>query len=96
MAYPNEQETLETVLSPFSVYMNTQLQLNKDTIARYEALSFFEREEISVWLKLNLNTIPIPSVTKHSGLESLLMGDYLSQSALSLIRYAMKRLNCRF
>ncbi len=87
-----EIETQEKTIKPITEQIEKQDKLNQSTIAHYERLSYFEREEITQWLKKNLNNIPMLAKTKKSGLEEILRSRYESKPALLLIRQAMQAL----
>ena len=92
MQCPNESDTEETILKPALGRLHHQDSINQETALRYEALSFFEREEITKWLKYNLAKIPMPGKTKRAGMAKLLTGDYRYPSTLVLIRHTLKAL----
>lgn len=90
MQCPNERDTEETILKPATDRLNHQNIINQETALRYEALSYFEREEITKWLKYNLAKIPMLGKTKRAGMEKLLAGDYRYPSTLVLIRHTLE------
>ena len=92
MQCPNERDTEEDILKPAMDRLHHQDSINQETALRYEALSYFEREEISTWLKYNLAKIPMLGKTKRAGMEKLLSGDYRYPSTLVLIRHTLKAL----
>ena len=92
MQCPNESDTEETILKPTMDRLHHQDSINQKTALRYEALSYFEREEITKWLKYNLAKIPMLGKTKRAGMEKLLTGDYRYPSTLVLIRHTLKAL----
>ena len=92
MQCPNESDTKETILKPAAERLHQQDSINQKTALRYEALPYFEREEITRWLKYNLAKIPMPGRTKRAGLAELLAGNYRYPSALVLIRHTLKAL----
>jgi hypothetical protein len=94
MQCPSEFDTEETMagLKPAMDRLHYQDSINQKTALRYEALSYFEREEITKWLKYNLAKIPMLGKTKRAGMEKLLAGNYRYPSTLVLIRHTMKAL----
>jgi hypothetical protein len=92
MQCPNEFDTEETILKPALDRLHHQDSINQKTALRYEALSYFEREEITKWLKYNLAKIPMLGKTKRAGMAELLSGNYLYPSTLVLIRHTLKAL----
>lgn len=67
-------------------------KLNQETEQRYNALTYFEREDVIRWLKNNLSTIPILAKTKNTGMQEITAGHIESNSALLLIRHALQAL----
>lgn len=92
MQCPNEFDIEETILKPAMDRLHYQDSINQETALRYEALSFFEREEITKWLKYNLAKIPMLGKIKRAGMEKLLAGNYRYPSTLVLIRHTLKAL----
>jgi hypothetical protein len=92
MQHPNESDTEETVSKLATDRLHHQDSINQKTALRYEALSYFEREEITTWLKYNLAKIPMLGKTKRAGMAELLSGNYLYPSTLVLIRHTLKAL----
>ena len=92
MNCPNESNTEETILKPALDRLHQQDSINQETILQYEALSYFEREEITKWLKYNLAKISMLGKTKRAGMAELLSGNYRYPSALVLIRHTLKAL----
>jgi hypothetical protein len=90
MQCPNESDTEEMILKPAADRLHNQDHVNQKTALRYEALSYFEREEITKWLKYNLAKIPMLGKTKRAGMAELLAGNYCYPSALVLIRHTLK------
>ena len=88
----NEKETQAKIIRLLETPTEQHKRLKQATMRKYEQLSYFEREEITRWLKKNLKDLPILSKTKQLGLKELLAGHYETKSALLLIRYAMQRL----
>ncbi len=89
MHYPNETETQKDILAPASLRLCHQDRIDQETALRYEGLSYFEREEVTRWLKYNLSKIPMLSKIKRAGMEKLLVGDYRCRSTIALIRHTL-------
>jgi hypothetical protein len=92
MTTQTEIETQEKTIKTITEQTERQDKLNQATLAHFERLSYFEQEEITKWLKKNLNDIPMLAKTKKSGLEEILQGRYESKPALLLIRQAIQAL----
>ena len=92
MQCPNEPDTQERILKPAAERRHHQDSIDQETLWRYEALSYFEREEITRWLKYNLAKIPMLGKTKRAAMAELLSGNYRYPSALVLIRHTLKAL----
>jgi hypothetical protein len=90
--YKNESDTQEEILKPVAGGLKHQDSINQEIALRYEALSYFEREEMTRWLKYNLAKIPMPGKTKRAGMAKLLAGDYRYPSTLVLIRHTLEAL----
>lgn len=69
-----------------------QQLINTQTQKHYIALKPFEQEQILAWLQKNLKDLPILAKTKKTGLAEIRQGQIDSNSALLLIRYALKNL----
>ena len=84
--------TEDHCLKPMTQFNEQQKRLNAVTEQRYNALSYFEREEMIRWLNKNLGSIPILAKTKRVGIQEIIAGHTESNSALLLIRYALQAL----
>jgi hypothetical protein len=92
MQCPNALDTEETILKPAMDRLNHEDSINQGTAMRYEALSYFEREEMTRWLKYNLAKIPMPGKIKRAAMTELLSGNYRYPETLILIRHTVKAL----
>lgn len=92
MQCPNEHDTEATILTPTVLRLQRQERINEATQLRYEALSYFEREEITKWLKYNLAKIPMLGKIKRAAMAELLAGNYAYPSTLVLIRHTLQAL----
>lgn len=68
------------------------MDVDEQTLLQYERLSYFEKEEVTAWIKKHFSEIPMPSKIKKTGLEQLLAGDFSARSTLAIIRCAMSAL----
>ena len=82
----------QDILALYDARVAKHQQFNKKTENCYQSLSYFERQEMIGWLQENFENIPVLDKTKKTGLEEILLGQIGSNSALLLIRHALKNL----
>ena len=80
------------ILQQSAAQISRQASLNQQTLDRYEALSYFERQEISQWLKYNLAKIPMLGKIKREAMARLLAGDYEYPATLVLLGHTINAL----
>ncbi len=92
MEYPNISETEASILRPRAAQLSRQDSINQQTLARYEALSYFERKEVFQWLKYNLAKIPMLGKIKREAMAKLQAGESEYPATLILLRHTMTAL----